>query len=228
MVLDLVRRFAEKIYVRWLQRDEMESERLRRYFRERCQVDVGLYSYGCFDKVRFPPRTRLGRYCSIAKTARVIDANHPVEALTTHPFLYETRWGVVSRSVIDPPWLSIGDDVWIGQNAVIMPGCKSIGRGAIIGAGAIVTRDVPPYTIVTGVPAAINRVRFAPHVIETLEASRWWELSRSELAELVRRDEHRFLAIGTLSPEELAVLLPQSGEASPGKCDVVSRTPTGS
>lgn len=208
MILELVRRLREKVYVRLLLRNEMSSARLRRHFGDKYQVEVGLYSYGCFDRARFPPRTRIGRYCSIAKTARVIDANHPLDALTTHPFLYETRWGVVSKSIIDPPWLVIEDDVWIGQNAVIMPGCKFIGRGAIIGAGAIVTRDVPAYGIVTGVPASLKRMRFEPQTIERLEASRWWELSCAELATLVRPNERGFLAVGSLKPAELDRILP--------------------
>jgi virginiamycin A acetyltransferase len=208
MDLDIIRRLVEKIKIRLLMRNEMESASLRQHFLDRHELDVGLYSYGCFDRVRFPPRTRIGRYCSMARTARVIDANHPVGALTTHPYLYESRWGVISHDIIDPPWLVIEDDVWLGQNAVIMPGCKFIGRGAIIGAGAVVTRDVPAYGIMTGVPASLKRLRFPPHVIEALEDSRWWELSRTELAQMVRNHESSFVNLAAAGPEELAALLP--------------------
>jgi virginiamycin A acetyltransferase len=208
MALDIIRRLVEKIKIRLLMRNEMESDRLRQHFRERHELDVGLYSYGCFDRVRFPPRTRIGRYCSMARTARVIDANHPVGSLTTHPYLYESRWGVIAQDIIDPPWLVIEDDVWLGQNTVIMPGCKFIGRGAIIGAGAVVTRDVPAYGIMTGVPASLKRMRFPPHVIKALEDSRWWELSRTELAHMVRNHENSFVNLAAAGPEELAALLP--------------------
>lgn len=177
----------EKLRIRLLLRDEYESTRLREHFAQRWQVEVGLYSYGCFDPWRVPRRTRIGRYCSIAKTARVLDANHPMEALTTHPFLYEARFGVVGKDLIDPPWLEISDDVWISHNATITPGCKAIGRGAIIGAGAVVTRDVPAYAIMAGMPAKRLRDRFDSETIAAIEASHWWERDKAGLADLVRR-----------------------------------------
>ena len=183
----MIRSLVERIRLRFLLRDEYESLALRALFAQRFQVEVGLYSYGCFDRWRVPPRTRIGRYCSFAKSVRVLDANHPFEALTTHPFLYEAKFGVVPADRIDPPWLEISDDVWVGHNATITPGCKSIGRGAIIGAGAIVTRDVPAYAVMAGMPAKQLRWRFDPDTIAALEASRWWELDRAALASLVAR-----------------------------------------
>lgn len=176
----------EKLRIRWLLRDEYESTALRAHFARRWRVEVGLYSYGCFDPWRVPARTRIGRYCSIAKTARILDANHPIDALTTHPYLYEARFGVTPTDLIDPPWLEIGDDVWISHNATITPGCKAIGRGAIIGAGAVVTRDVPAYAIMAGQPARKLRDRFDPATIAAIEASRWWERDKAWLARLVR------------------------------------------
>jgi virginiamycin A acetyltransferase len=183
----MIRSLIDRLHVRWLQRHEHESRALRQMFAERFQVEVGLYSYGCFDRWRVPPRTRIGRYCSFAKTARILDANHPIEALTTHPFLYEAKFGVVAADRIDPPWLEIGDDVWIGHNATITPGCKSIGRGAIIGAGAVVTRDVAPYAVMAGLPARMLRSRFGTETIAAIEASQWWQLDRVALRELVAR-----------------------------------------
>jgi acetyltransferase-like isoleucine patch superfamily enzyme len=166
--------------LRWLRRDEYESVALREWFAQAFQVEVGLYSYGCFDRWRIPPRTRIGRYCSFAKTARIVDLDHPDSALTTHPFLYEGPDGPPVRD----SWLEIGDDVWVGHNATILPGCGRIGRGAVIGAGAIVTRDVPAYGVVAGVPAKLMRLRFAPELIEAIEASQWWRMSRAELMAL--------------------------------------------
>lgn len=78
--------------------------------------------------------------------------------------------------------LTVGHDVWIGANAIILPGCCNIGNGAIIGAGSIVTKDVPPYSIVAGNPARMIRMRFPQQVIASLEASEWWLLSKAELS----------------------------------------------
>ena len=181
-----MRGLIEKLRIRWLLRDEYESAPLRRHFAARWGVEVGMYSYGCFDPWRVPRRTRIGRYCSIAKTARILDSNHPIAALTTHPFLYEAKFGVVASDQLDPPWLEIADDVWISHNATITPGCKAIGRGAIIGAGAVVTRDVPPYAIMTGLPAERLRDRFDADTIAAIEASRWWEKDKAWLRDLVR------------------------------------------
>ncbi|MBA4011928.1 MAG: hypothetical protein C0481_08690 [Phenylobacterium sp.] len=84
--------------------------------------------------------------------------------------------------------MSIEGDVWIGHNAIILPGCRHIGRGAVIGAGAIVTHDVASYSIVVGNPARKLRDRFEPALVEAIEATKWWELSIHELRELIVRD----------------------------------------
>lgn len=183
--MGIVGRLVDKLRLRLLLRDEYESAALRRYFAERFDIHVGLYSYGCFDRWRIPLTTRIGRYCSFAKSARILDANHPIEALSTHPFLYEQRFGLVKADLIAPAPLVIEDDVWLSHNAIVTPGCKHIGRGAVIGAGAVVTRDVPAYAIMAGNPARQLRMRFDPETIAAIEASRWWLLDRQELAALV-------------------------------------------
>ncbi|UAJ12691.1 CatB-related O-acetyltransferase [Polymorphobacter megasporae] len=184
--MGIVGSIIEKARLRILLRNEYESLSLRRWFSNSFDVDVGLYSYGCFDRWRVPPRTRIGRYSSFAKSARVLDANHPVEALSTHPFLYEKRFGLVSSELPAPQLMIIQDDVWLSHNVTVTPSCKFIGRGAIIGAGAVVTSRVEPYTIVAGTPAKIIRYRFDQKTIDAIEETKWWELTKEELSDLVK------------------------------------------
>lgn len=185
-MLGLARNVAERARLwRW-QRDQFENIELRQWFRDRHRIDVGLYSYGCFDQWRMPGPLVIGRYCSIAKTVRSAPINHPFDAITTHPALYERKFGVVDQDLhYDDPQI-IEDDVWIGHNAMILPSCRRIGRGSIIGAGAIVTRDVPRYTIVAGNPAKILRERFPADLQQALEDSKWWTLDLIGLRDLVR------------------------------------------
>lgn len=187
-MLGLAGRCIERARVwRW-KRDPFRNLALRRWFRERYRIDVGLYTYGCFDPWRMPGPMVIGRYCSIAKTVYSAPVNHPVGAITTHPALYERQFGVVEADLhYDDPQV-IEDDVWIGHHAVILPGCRRIGRGSIIGAGAIVTRDVPRYAVVAGNPARVLRERFAPDVQAALEQSHWWELDLAGLRDLVDSD----------------------------------------
>ena len=180
----------EKAKLRLWRRDQFTSAPLRAWFRDRYRVDVGLYSYGCFDQWRMPGPIVVGRYCSIANTVRSAPINHPTDALTTHPVLYEKKFGVVDEDIFYDDPLVIEDDVWIGHNAMILPGCKFIGRGAVIGAGAIVTRNVERYAIVAGNPARKLRDRFPADLIAAIEESRWWELDPPDLRKLLhdRRD----------------------------------------
>ncbi|WP_164156095.1 CatB-related O-acetyltransferase [Sandarakinorhabdus rubra] len=195
----------EKLKLLWLRRDEYESRALREWFAARWGIEVGQYSYGCFDPWRVSRHTRIGRYCSIARTARIIDRNHPVTALTMHPFLYEARFGVVDSDLPEPQWITIEDDVWIGHNATILPGCKYIGRGAVIGAGAIVNQDIPRYAIVAGAPARVLRSRFDAAQIDAIEASQWWLLDKAALKSLIARHPDAVFQPG---PATLAAALP--------------------
>jgi virginiamycin A acetyltransferase len=133
-------------------------------------------------------RLEIGRFCSIACGARFLftSANHTMRSLSTYPFpLFFEEWGLDRRNVADA-WdnrgdIRIGSDVWIGYEAVILSGV-TIGDGAIIGARAVVTRDVPPYTIVGGVPAKPIRKRFSEETVSALLALKWWDWPRERIA----------------------------------------------
>ena len=125
-------------------------------------------------------RLIIGKFCSIACGAKFIFncANHTLKSLSTYTFpLFFEEWDL-PKSEVATAWdnkgdIIIGNDVWIGYDAVIMAGVK-IGDGAIIGARAVVTKDVEPYSIVGGVPAKGIRKRFAPDIIEKLQKLQWW------------------------------------------------------
>lgn len=126
-------------------------------------------------------RLLIGKFCSIACGAKFLfnSANHALGSLSTYPFpIFYDEWGLEGKNVADA-WdnkgdIALGNDVWIGYEAVILAGV-TIGDGAIIGARAVVTRDVPPYAIVGGVPARLIRRRFDDATIEALLDLRWWD-----------------------------------------------------
>lgn len=162
-----------------LEGETMFSATLRDLLRRHHGVTVGRYTYG--DALKpglLPPGTVVGRYCSVGTGLVVRRRNHPLERPFLHPFFYNSNIGLLKQDTIgtdrDNP-LTIGHDVWIADRVTILAGCRSIGNGAVLGAGAIVTQDVPPYAIVAGVPARAIRMRFDPARIARLEASRWWE-----------------------------------------------------
>ncbi len=165
--------------------DQLTGTALRRRFARR-GVTIGLYSYGCFDLARVPAGVTIGRYCSVAPSAHIFLRNHGTDFLGLTTYLYNDALGVVDESRIPLATLVIGDDVWIGHNATLLPGVGSVGRGAVIGAGAVVTRPVPPYAIVAGNPARLVRMRFGPAAIAGIEATRWWEGTPDDLRRLAR------------------------------------------
>lgn len=126
---------------------------------------------------------RIGRFCSLGSNIRVVSATHPVKGfISTHPaFFSDTYWfHYVQTSKFkehltndDGFECSVGNDVWIGDNVLILGGRK-IGDGAIIGMGSVVLHDVPPYTIVAGVPAKVIRKRYSDDVIASLQQIKWW------------------------------------------------------
>lgn len=173
----------ERLKLGVARRRQAISGRLRRIFREH-RINVGLYSCECFYQWRMLGPIRIGRWYSFS-TVRSAPINHPMGALTTPPALYERKFEVHDADISWDTPLIIEDDGWGGYNVVILPGCKFIRRGSVIGAGAIATRDVTACTIVAWNPARLLRQGFPPEMIASLKANRWWEMDASDLRALV-------------------------------------------
>ena len=130
----------------------------------------------------------IGKFCSIACGAKFLfnSANHALGSLSTYPFpIFFEEWGIgveeIPRAWDNRGDIVVGNDVWIGYEAVIQAGV-AIGDGAIIGTRALVTKDVPPYTIVGGVPAKPIRKRFDEDTVAALLALRWWDWPEERIA----------------------------------------------
>lgn len=133
-------------------------------------------------------RLKIGKFCSVACGAKFLftSGNHSLRSLSTYTFpIFYEQWGLDPKNIRDA-WdnkgdIVIGNDVWIGYEAVILSGV-TVGDGAVIGTRAVVTKDVPPYTIVGGVPARPIRRRFDPQTIARLEELRWWDWEEERIA----------------------------------------------
>ncbi|MCL4640013.1 MAG: CatB-related O-acetyltransferase [Pseudosphingobacterium sp.] len=161
---------------------QMYSMTLRAIYRRLYGIEVGYGSYGgCFSRKNVPRGVVFGNYCSIAPEIRIFRANHPKDTFTSHPLLYNPVAGFVEKDMLERAPLKVGNDVWIGEWAIILPRVSVIGNGAMVGAGSVVTKDVPPYAIVAGNPAKIIGYRFDEITIQKLEESKWWERNRFDL-----------------------------------------------
>lgn len=142
--------------------------------------------------------TRIGKFCSIADNVKLLNNNHPIyDFISTHPAfhrgghplmkkiglsfnntsLYPERKFVSNSDYC----LSIGNDVWIGEGVRFLPGIK-IGNGAVVACCSVVTKDIPPYAVVAGIPAKIIKFRFKDEEIKYLESLCWWNMPIDELA----------------------------------------------
>lgn len=132
--------------------------------------------------------SKIGKFCSMSWNVSIGGANHDYKRMTQHAFLYSPQFGMIPNVESKKydrfqDTCEIGSDVWIGCNSVICRGVK-IGDGTVVGAGAVVTKDVPPYAIVAGVPAKIIKHRCSLELADRLVAAKWWNLP----AEIIKQN----------------------------------------
>ncbi|WP_346837884.1 CatB-related O-acetyltransferase [Microbulbifer sp. SAOS-129_SWC] len=190
-----------------------------------------LFSMGSFSFSRspLPLDTKVGRYCSIGARVSVLGIDHPITRFTTSSITYDKQAITSLKFFEDNPDLSnfqvrntepknqlgvtIGNDVWIGEDVSIARGV-TIGNGAILAAKALITKDVPPYSIVGGVPAKVIRYRFSNEIVEQLCQLQWWDYKvKTILSDNADVDIQEFIIKAVRSIE--------SGKAEPYRPNVV-------
>ena len=164
--------------------------------------DVVAGKYFGMNENCFIARATIGAFCAIGARTAINPFNHPSDWLSIHEFQYHPKsfdwvdeYNDFARLERTPDMftqVTVGNDVWTGHNVNVMAGVN-VGDGAIIAAGSVVTRDVPPYAIVAGVPATVKRLRFPEKTIERLLRVKWWDLELSQLSGLPFRDIGRCL-----------------------------------
>ena len=167
---------------------------------------AGFTSAGAFSYTHsgFGGNATIGRYCSIAPSSRLMGKEHPLDRISTHTFTcrdYYNKWvaesfgvelGAIPFERTDRGGLIVHHDVWIGGSVLLRPGV-SIGTGAVVAAGSVVVKDVPPFAIVGGNPARLIRYRFDEKTFERILAMAWWRFHVRDFAGLDMADTHGFL-----------------------------------
>jgi acetyltransferase-like isoleucine patch superfamily enzyme len=165
-----------------IEHGQLYSKTMRKIFKDYHGVEIGMYTHGsCFVPGNFDRFTTVGRYCSIAANVKVFNRDHPMDFKSMHAFFFNSNLKYTKEDLVEYSPLVIGNDVWLGDGVKIMPQVTNIGDGAVIGAGAVVNKDVPPYAVVVGNPARVVRYRFSKEVIESLLESKWWEKDIEEI-----------------------------------------------
>ncbi|EIA10415.1 hypothetical protein HJ01_00275 [Flavobacterium frigoris PS1] len=123
----------------------------------------------------------IGKYCQIGSDVAIHASNHPTNYLTT--YINNNLFNGELKKLKETKKVIIGHDVWIGHNVMIV-GKVTVGNGAILAAGSVVTKDVPAYGMVAGVPAKIVKNRFSEKIVQEIEALKWWDLSEAELEKI--------------------------------------------
>lgn len=166
-----------------------EKDNLTRYYVHKYRgFSIGKFTYG-FEQFYNQAKSieSIGAFCSFAVNVNFTTGNHPLQYITTSPIVYRKRFSMLEEDNLkdfNDKKVIIGNDVWIGRDTTILPGVN-IGNGAIIGAGSIVNRDIPDYSIAVGVPAKVIKYRFKPLEIELLNSTKWWEWNDENIRESI-------------------------------------------
>lgn len=175
-----------KFKVKW-RIENFENQTIPMNFFPAEDVNIGKGTYGDLNIYKFNniSKIKIGNYCSIGQnTSFIIDADHSLNKISTYPYkvmlLHTEKNEAISKGDI-----IIDDDVWIGYGSTIMSGVH-IGQGAVIAAGSVVTKDVPPYAIVGGVPGRIIRFRFSEEMISELLKVDYSKFTKSMVKEHIR------------------------------------------
>jgi acetyltransferase-like isoleucine patch superfamily enzyme len=162
--------------------------------------DMGKYSYCGYDCEII--NAKIGNFTSIANNVVIGGAKHPLDWVGMSPVFYEGRDSVTKKfsqfKLDDPKVCHIGNDVWIGRSAIVLSGV-TISDGAVVGAGSVVTKDVPSYAIVAGNPAKLIRYRFDDETISQLIKINWWSFSDPKLDSLAHTFNDIKLFIKTIN-----------------------------
>lgn len=167
---------------------EFEKTSALRKWSKCSNVKVGRYSaVGVSSNVG---NAEINNFSIIARNCDIGLGPHPTNQITSHSIFYKNDpWGyhpewVASIDFSENKKTTIGNDVWIGAKSTIMDGVQ-IGNGAIVAAGSVVTKNVPPYAVVGGAPAKVIKYRFPQEVIDRLEEIQWWNLSDEKITEVI-------------------------------------------
>ena len=127
---------------------------------------------------------KVGNYCSIAPYVKLGQMEHDLACVSTNTQIFGPAHGITDFSGFKAP-ATIENDVWLAANVIVLQGV-TVHTGAVVGAGAVVTKDIPPYAIAVGVPAKVVGYRFSAETVEKLIESKWWELPPKEAREICR------------------------------------------
>lgn len=186
-------KFAMRKFVKKWRKNNKHNETAPISFFSMDKVHVGLGTYGGVDVLNFGNTSQLyiGNYCSIAPGVKfILDADHPLEYVSTYPF----RAKCISKQLKEGSSkgdIVISDDVWIGCNTLVLSGIK-IGQGAVIAAGAVVSKDVPAYAIAAGVPARVIKYRFDKEICQEMEKV---DFSKLDKEMIIKHEEDLYMPI---------------------------------